>query len=171
MGWTGLPSQYVPLEQASASVLVKCSTLPNAGGGLFAAVYLQCGTQLMKYQGCIVSATVMWGSGYTRGYVMRLGSRYVDARDPCGRLCLSTGTQVDVNSFSQDDWDAFRGEGVAWLSGSANLSRFVNGFVNGSGPGSGPGANAKFSKGWLELTRDVRAGEELFIIYPKDFYT
>ena len=88
----------------------------------------------------------------------------MDARDPAGRLRLSNGAHIDVHSFSDADWHALEESGqcgVAWEGGCANLSRFVN---HSEEP------NAKFVRGWLVTTKAVKAGDELFVRYCKDFW-
>ena len=134
------------------------------GGGLFAAIDLNPDVHLHKYEGAQVAAKVMRRDDYARGYVMRIGPHYVDARDPAGRLRLSNGAHIGVHSYSDADWHALEESGqrgVAWEGGCANLSRFVN---HSETP------NAKFSRGWLVTTMAVKAGDELFVRYCKDFW-
>ena len=64
----------------------------TAGAGLFAAIDLNRGVLLHKYAGAQVAANVMRCTNYARGYVMRIGPRYMDARDPAGL------EKVDVRS-------------------------------------------------------------------------
>ena len=91
---------------------------------------------------------------------MRLGTGYVDARDPTGRLLLANGVSVDVHSMSRKTWGKLQHVGVKWL-GAANLSRFVN-KTNVEG-----GSNVTYSKlrgdtvkQWI-TTKHVHAHEEL----------
>ena len=53
------------------------------------------------------------GADFVRGYTMRVGPRYLDARDPSGKLRLSNGTLVDVHGFTDADWAALSQRGVA----------------------------------------------------------
>ena len=107
-------------------------------------------------------ADVMRGKRYKRGYVLRVGPRYIDARDPNGRLRLSNGAHINVHAYSEDEWATLEADGefgIAW-EGDANLSRFVN---HCSHP------NAKFRRGWLVTTTQIHAGSELFVRCGSDF--
>lgn len=148
-------------DQRMDCTFVQCSTVPSAGAGLFAAVTLLRDTYLHKYEGHQVKAHEMRRAGYSTGYLMRIGPHYIDARDPLGRLRLSDGELVDVHSFTQDEWVNLSKRGVAW-EGAANLSRFVN---HATTP------NARYHRGWLVTTRDVRAGAEIFVRYGKGFWS
>ena len=106
--------------------------------------------------------------GYKAGYIMHLGGRYIDARDPDGRLVLNTGGQVDVSCISGDGWRTLEESGcvgVAWV-GTASLIRFVN-----DPRGSAYMANCTVCKGYLRLLHPVGAGEELLMHYgEKSFW-
>ena len=102
----------------------------------------------------------MRAPGFVRGYVLRVGPRYIDARDPAGRLRLSDGSLVDPHPFSDADWAALRQVGVAW-EGHASLCRFLN---------HSEASNAVLSKGWLVTTTAVEAHSELLVRYGAAFW-
>jgi hypothetical protein len=135
-----------------------------AGGGAFASVDLPKHTWLCRYTGVQVTAAQMRAPDFVRGYVMRVGPRYLDARDPNGRLRLSDGALVDVHGFTDANWEALSPHaslrGVAW-EGAGNLSRFVN---HSDTP------NVAFRKGWLVTIGYVAAGTELVARYNASFW-
>ena len=81
---------------------------------------------LGTYKGIRVRAAIMRAPGYVRGYIMRVGPNYIDARDlETGRLRLANGKVVDVSGYTHADWGRLETFGVEWI-GAANLTRFVN---------------------------------------------
>ena len=129
----------------------------GAGGGAFARDDFPADAVIGQYTGDVVRASVVHGRGYAVGYVMRVGSSYVDARDhPAGMLVLSNRKVVDVSDWTHAAWGRLKHVGVTW-KGSANLTRFVN-RVNVGGT-----SNCLFhSDGSLYVgKRGVRKNEEL----------
>ena len=126
------------------------------GGGVFASGPLRRGERIAKYTGITVAKETMGAPGYRHGYVMRVGGRFVDARDPDGRLVLQDGTTVNVHCFTAADWAALPAVGVRW-EGAANLSRFINQTAE---KGT---ANVTFSRGWWRTTVAVDAHTELLL--------
>ena len=131
-----------------------------AGGGALAAIDLPKGTFVCRYTGVPVRAAQVRAPGFVRGYVLRVGPRYIDARDPAGRLRLSDGSLVDPHPYSDADWAALQQVGVAW-EGHASLSRFVN---------HSEASNAVLSKGRLVTTTAVEAHSELLVRYGAAFW-
>jgi len=135
---------------------IKKSNIPQAGGGVFTSTMLSCNLALMQYTGIKVKAAVMRAAGYKRGYVMRVGGPYIDARDPEGLLVLEDGSKISVHEFGEHDWAALPSRGVRW-EGTANLSRFIN---EASGTAS---PNLVYHDGWWRTTRTIQAHEELLV--------
>ena len=54
---------------------------------------------LETYKGCHVKAAKMRAPGYARGYIMRVGPKYVDARDITGRLALDYAMRTAGNGW------------------------------------------------------------------------
>ena len=153
---------------------VKCSTLKNAGAGLFAKEDIPAGTYIFRYIGCKVDTDVSKMPSYPNGYLMQIGTSLFDARDPDGLLQLNNGKTVNVHTWTTKDWDALEDSGqygVAWTGEHANLSRFVN---HGN---TREMRNCKFSKRsgfsgmWTVATRDIKKEDELFTSYGKDFFS
>ncbi|KAL3911502.1 MAG: hypothetical protein SGPRY_008669 [Prymnesium sp.] len=148
------------------------STLRGAGGGLFAARFLSKCSWLGPYTGNIVSAKKGWSPEYKRGYVMRMSGRYVDAKDPHGRLVLADGRRVSEHCLTEAFWRTCNTAGVAW-EGTAGLTRFVN-----EADHSGRKGNVSFRrdarrghKFGLVTTREVQQGAELLVHrYGKGFW-
>lgn len=151
-------------------VYVKKSLLKGAGGGLFASRDLKKGVCVGSYEGLRVSAEAIMHPDYQRGYLMNVGGGTIlDARDPKGRLLLSSGRVVNVHTFTDQNWGRLRDVGVGWV-GRANLMRFVN-MAN-----TRESMNLTLSKhccgggvGYV-AKRDIKAGEELFVNYGGTFF-
>lgn len=127
-----------------------------AGGGLFASRTLPSGHPLCKYTGIEVKAADTRAPGYIQAYVMRIGPRYIDARDPDGRLVLQDGRRVSPHAFTDADWEALPSDGVRW-EGAANLSRFINvTYEIGK-------ANVVYRNGWWTTTQEVVENGELLM--------
>lgn len=151
---------------------VRPSGIPGAGGGLYASVALRKGECLGRYEGRRLSAAEALGDPhFVRGYLMQVGSGYVDGRDPAGRLVLDDGSEVDVSRWTDAEWRrrlGRGGRGVAWR-GVANLMRFVNAGDRGGTPANcvltrtcgGTGFKTKW---------DVACGEELLANYGGSYW-
>ena len=140
---------------------VKQSDVPHSGAGAFAARALKAGDWIDRYTGTRVKAEVMRALKYERGYILRVGGSYVDARDPNGRLRLSDGTLVNPHTFEQEEWAAIADNpGVAW-EGEANLCRFIQ---HSRKP------NAKFEGSDIVCLKPIERDGEVKIDYGKDFW-
>ena len=72
------------------ALYVKQSHISGAGGGLFSGRVLAANEYLATYKGVPVKATTLRAPGYARGYIMRVGPRYIDGRDlDCGRVATA----------------------------------------------------------------------------------
>ena len=145
---------------------VKKSSINGAGGGLFTSLPIRKGTFIGIYSGIRVSKATAMDSNYTRGYLLDVGSHYIDARDPLGRLVMNDGRLV--NSHDQTDawWSKLRGRGVGW-KGAANLMRYAN-----SADRTARQNNLVIRKGvsGYVASRDVKAGDELLASYGPSFW-
>ena len=149
------------------TVEVRKSRLKAAGAGLFASKDLPKGTYVVDYRGSLVSREQLAKHGYNRDYTLLSGPRYVDSRDPQGRLVMDDGRALNVHRFGQRDWDRLRGRGIEW-KGEASLGRFVN-----HGPREARNvsfrSHPRFGMGFV-TTRAVRSGEELLTNYGPDYW-
>ena len=108
------------------ALYIKKSCIDGAGGGLFSGRTLAEDEYLGTYKGIPVKAAIMRAPGFIRGYIMRVGPNYINARDlETGRLRLANGKVVDVSGYTHADWGRLETFGVEWI-GAANLTRFVN---------------------------------------------
>ena len=144
------------------------STIPGAGGGLFAARALKKKECIGPYLGEKVSREDAHAPGYSRAYVMLQGNKMVDARDPEGRLLTSDGELLDVHKWSDGDWERRNVRGVGW-KGDANLTRFVNHSHARSKRNAKIGSKACGRTGF-EATRDIAPGEEILTSYGKTYW-
>lgn len=155
--------------EVNALYVAPSSLGPAAGGGLFALRPIARGEWLGPYAGVRVRKADVDAPGFVRGYVMRIGGGYVDARDPAGRLVTACGRRVDVSDFGAAEWRKFKSDGmrgVAW-EGAANLLRFVN----AGGPSQRNCALTRHNKKvGLRAARDIAAGEELFMNYGPGYW-
>lgn len=142
---------------------VRQSRIDGAGGGLFSGRALAADEYLSTYKGVHVKAAAMRAPGYPRGYILRVGPKYVDGRDlESGRLRLADGTVVDVGAFTHADWGRLGSVGIEWV-GSADLSRFVNEAVQDH--------NVIFRGGKLYTLREIPPDTELVVYaYGGDFW-
>ena len=145
------------------AMYVKQSGIDGAGGGLFSGRALAADEYLSTYKGVHVKAATMRAPGYMRGYIMRVGPKYVDGRDlESGRLRLADGTVVDVSAFTHDDWGRLGAVGIEWV-GRANLCRFVNKAEQDH--------NVIFRSGKLYTLREIPPDTELVVsAYGGDFW-
>ena len=145
------------------ALFVKQSCIDHAGGGLFSGRTLAADEYLGTYKGCCVLAADMRAPGYIRGYVMRVGPRYIDGRDlETGRLRLADGSIIDVGSFSHADWGSLPSVGIEWV-GEANLTRYVNEAEQGH--------NVVFRGGKLYTLCEILPDTELLVSsYSGDFW-
>lgn len=141
---------------------VKQSCIDGAGGGLFSGRTLAEDEYLETYKGIHVKAATMRAPGYVRGYIMRVGPKYVDARDITGQLRLANGTIASVNAFTHADWGQLASVGIEWI-GESNLSRFVNEAEEDH--------NVIFRRGKLYTLREIPPNTELVVsAYGGDFW-
>ena len=134
---------------------VKQSTIDGAGGGLFSGRTLAADEYLLAYKGVHVKAATMRAPGYMRGYIMRVGPRYIDGRDlESGRLRLANGSVVDVSAFTHADWGRLDAVGLEWV-GEATLARFVNEAEQDH--------NVIFRSGKLYTLQEIPADTELVV--------
>ena len=153
-----------PSPLLEKDIYIKKSSLEGAGGGAFASRVLPANHRLSQYTGIPVKAKEMRASGYIRGYIMRVGGPYIDARDPDGLLMLQDGREISVHQFTDADWASLDYIGVGWR-GAANLSRFIN---QASGDAE---ANVVYRDGWWTTTKPVDAHQELLVSsYGSDFW-
>ena len=143
---------------------------PDVGAGLFATRPIPRGRWLGPYTGLRVRKLDIDAQGYVRGYVLRAGSGYIDARDPTGRLVTECGGRVDVRTFGPAEWTYFEQNGfrgVMW-EGAANLLRFVN----HGGPSLRNCTLTRHKKRvGLRASRDIAVGEELFMNYGSGYWS
>ena len=158
-----------PRIRRDARFYVAPSTLPGAGGGLFARTAL-CRGECIPYVGERVTASEIRAPAFVRGYVIKTGSGFIDARDPRGQLVMDDGSAVRVAEWTDSQWRANmrRVRGVAWR-GTANLARFIN-----SGDRTHPN-NCILTRSCgggsaYKLKRDVQADEELLVSYGPSFW-
>lgn len=151
----------------AGTVEVRKSRLKAAGAGLFASKDLPKGTYVVDYRGSLVSSEQLAKHGYNRDYTLLSGPRYVDSRDPGGRLVMDDGRALNVHRFGQRDWDRLRGRGIEW-KGEASLGRFVNHGPRGARNVSFR-SHPRFGMGFV-TTRAVRSGEELLTNYGPDYW-
>ena len=163
---TASSEEQTAAAAAGSNIYVKGSTIKGAGGGAFASRKLPRNHPLCKYAGIAVDKEVAFAPGYRRGYVMRVGGPYFDARDPDGMLILQDGRHISVHEFTDADWANLSSIGVAW-DGVATLSRFFN---QATEAGT---ANIVYRNGWWRTTQEVKAHQELLVSrrgYGGDFW-
>jgi hypothetical protein len=145
-------------------LFVKASGISGSGGGAFATEPLAPGDWLGRFTGVSVPAAAIPDLPNGASYVKRVGPRYVDARDPAGRLRLSDGRLVDVHQFSEADWGGLEANpGVAW-EGKADLSRFIQ-----HRPAAGD-VNAVIRGSDVFATKAIPMGGELFVDYGAAYW-
>jgi hypothetical protein len=149
-------------QEPQIRLVVRRSSQTNGGGGLFAVSFIPKGSYVVEYKGCLLKAND-FEYDYDRSYILQAGSRYIDARDPAGRLRMADGQLVNVHQFRQKDWEALDQDGVDWV-GEASLARFIN-EARGKESGKrnvrfGTDPKGKRKMGYI-ATCDVQEGEEL----------
>lgn len=86
-------------------VYVTQSGVPCSGAGLYAAVAIRSGGWVSEYTKVSVSAERVRARPelLQKAYVKLVGPRYIDVRDPEGRLRLGDGTLVNTHKFKHLD--------------------------------------------------------------------
>jgi SET domain-containing protein len=122
------------------NLVVKKSTLPGAGKGLFTKVFIPKGTRIAEYKGEVVTwKQVEQMADDRNGYVFYFNSRY----------CIDAWkTKKGVAHFAND------ARGIVRVPGITNNSEYVT----------------EKKRCYIEATRDIPAGSEIFVGYGGDYW-
>ena len=125
------------LEKA---LVVKRSTLPKAGRGLFTKVFIPGGTRIVEYKGKVFTwKEVEKMPDYRNGYVFYFNSRYViDA----------WRTKKSVAHFAND------ARGFVRMPGIPNNAEYVT----------------EGKRCYIKASRDIPAGSEIFVDYGREYW-
>lgn len=122
------------------SLIVKKSTIPNSGKGLFTKVLIKKGTRIVEYKGKVVTwKDVEKMADYRNGYVFYFNSKYcIDAWE----------TKKSVAGFAND------ARGITRAEGLKNNSEYVT----------------EKKHCFIEASKDIPAGSEIFVGYGADYW-
>ena len=122
------------------NLVVKKSTLPQAGNGLFTKVFIPKGTRIVEYKGKVVTwKEVVKMAESENGYVFHFNNKYcLDAR----------GVKNSAARFVND------AKGIARLKGLANNTEYVT----------------EKKRCFIEAIKDIPAGAELFVAYGPEYW-
>jgi uncharacterized protein len=122
------------------SLVVKKSTIPNSGKGVFTKKNIQKGTRIAEYKGRVVTwKEVVKMAESENGYVFHFNNQYcLDARK----------TKTSVAGFIND------AKGIVRLKGVRNNTEYVT----------------EKKRCFIEAIRDIPAGAELFVGYGNEYW-
>lgn len=121
-------------------LVIKKSSLPNAGKGLFTKVFIPKGTRIVEYKGKVVTWKEVENMAESEnGYVFHFTNKYcLDAR----------GTKKSVAGFVND------AKGIARLEGLKNNTAYVT----------------EKKRCFIDATKDIPVGAELFVGYGPEYW-
>jgi SET domain-containing protein len=121
-------------------LIVKKSTLPGAGKGLFTKVYIPKGTRIVEYKGKIVTWKEVEAMADERnGYVFHFNNQY----------CIDAWkTKKGVAHFAND------AKGIARVEGVKNNSEYVT----------------EKKRCYIEASKDIPAGSEILVGYGGEYW-
>jgi SET domain-containing protein len=123
------------------ALIVKTSILPGSGKGLFTNILILKGEKIIEYRGEIIN----W-----KEYEKRVGENK-------GGYLLYINKKRCIDAYDAPQYKA------RYANDAAGISR-VKGFRN----------NAIYEihgdKGYIVATRDIKAGEEIFVSYSKEYW-
>jgi uncharacterized protein len=121
-------------------LVVRKSTLPGAGKGLFTKIFIPKGTRIVEYKGKVVTwKEVEQMADDRNGYVFYFNNRY----------CIDAWkTKKGVAHFAND------ARGIVRVKGINNNSEYVT----------------EKNRCYIEATRDIPAGAEIFVGYGGDYW-
>ncbi|MCC7400234.1 MAG: SET domain-containing protein [Chitinophagaceae bacterium] len=120
-------------------LVVKRSSLPGAGKGLFTKSLIPAGTRIVEYKGRITTWKEVKASESENNYIFYVNRNYVINAEPFKKL---------PGRYANDS------RGLRKIRGVRNNSVYV--VVNG--------------KVFIEATRDIFPGEEIFVDYGRDYW-
>ena len=122
------------------SLIVKKSTIPGSGKGLFTKVLIKKGTRIVEYKGKVVTwKDVEKMADYRNGYVFYFNSKYcIDAWE----------TKKSVAGFAND------ARGITRTEGLKNNSEYVT----------------EKKRCFIEASKDIPAGLEIFVGYGAEYW-
>ena len=122
------------------SLIVKKSTIPGSGKGLFTKVFIAKGTRIIEYKGKVVTwKEVEKMADYRNGYVFYFNSKY----------CIDAWkTKKSMAGFAND------ARGITRVEGLRNNSEYAT----------------EKKRCFIEASRDIPAGSEIFVAYGADYW-
>jgi len=122
------------------SLIVKKSTIPDSGKGLFTKVFIKKGTRIVEYKGRVVTwKEVEKMADYRNGYVFYFNSKY----------CIDAwGTKKSVARYAND------ARGITRVEGLKNNSEYVT----------------EKKRCFIEAFRDIPKGSEIFVGYGAEYW-
>jgi uncharacterized protein len=120
------------------NLVVKKSTIPGAGKGLFTKIFIPKGTRIVEYKGRITSWKEVKNDD-TNGYIYTINRNHViDAKRTLSALAR----------YAND------AKGMNRVKGINNNSVYANDGL----------------KAYIESTKDIEAGSEIFVDYTKEYW-
>lgn len=122
------------------SLIVKKSTIPGSGKGLFTKVMIPKGTRIIEYKGKVVTwREVEKMADYRNGYVFYFTSKYcIDAWE----------TKKSIAGFAND------ARGITRVEGLKNNCEYVT----------------EKKRCFIEATKDIPKGSEIFVGYGAEYW-
>lgn len=120
------------------TLVVKKSTIPGAGKGLFTKTFIPKGTRIVEYKGRITTWKEVKNDD-TNGYIYTINRNHViDAKRTLSALAR----------YAND------AKGITRIKGINNNCVYVNDGL----------------KAFIESTKDIEAGSEIFVDYTKEYW-
>jgi uncharacterized protein len=122
------------------NLVVKKSTIPNSGNGLFTKKFIPKGTRIVEYKGKVVTWKEVEKMAETEnGYVFHFTNQYcLDAR----------GTKKSVAGYVND------AKGLTRIKGAKNNTEYVT----------------EKKRCFIDSTKDISLGSELFVGYGPEYW-
>lgn len=119
-------------------LVVKDSSIPGSGKGLFTKIFIPKGTRIVEYKGKITTWKEVKNE-HDNGYIYTINNNHVINARP---------TPKALARYAND------AKGLVRIKGITNNSTYVN----------------DDNKAYIESTKDISAGAEIFVDYGKEYW-
>ncbi|HEU0112638.1 MAG TPA: SET domain-containing protein-lysine N-methyltransferase [Flavisolibacter sp.] len=119
-------------------LVVKDSSIPGSGKGLFTKIFIPKGTRIVEYKGKITTWKEVKNE-HDNGYIYTINNNHVINARP---------TPKALARYAND------AKGLVRIKGITNNSTYVN----------------DGNKAYIESTKDISAGAEIFVDYGKEYW-